>query len=87
MKLKYQFVITTAADEMIAVPIESFGQFDGVITVNETMKDIIELLAVERTEDDLVDEMFEKYKGISREELKNSIHEICVGLKNEGLII
>ena len=87
MKLKYKFAITTVADEMVAVPIESFGQFDGVITVNETMKDIIELLAEERTEDDLVDELFENYKGVSREELKNSIHEICVGLKKEGLIV
>ena len=87
MKLKYKFVITTVDDEMVAVPLESSGQFDGVITVNETMKSIIELLDEERTEDDLVDELLEKYKGVSREELKNYIHDICVGLKNEGLIV
>lgn len=87
MKLKYKFVITTVADDTVAVPIESADQFDGVITINETMKDIFELLAEERTEEELVDALLEKYEGITRDELMKSIHDTCVRLKNEGLLI
>ena len=86
MKLKYQFVITSVADEVFAVPIESNGEFNGVIAINETMKDIIELLAVDRTEENLAIAMLEKYKNVTEKEMKTSIHETCVRLKNDNLL-
>ena len=87
MRLKYEFTITTVGDEIIAVPIGSTGQFDGVLTINETMKDLIELLAEDRTEEELINAMLEKYNHVSKNDLETKIHEICVGLKNEGILV
>ena len=86
MKLKYKISITNVADEIIAVPLESTDEFDGVLTINETMKEIIELLEEERTEEELISLMKEKYEDASSEVLAKDIHEICIGLKNEGLL-
>ena len=86
MKLKYQFTITTVADEIVAVPDESASQFNGVITMNETMKDIMELLAENKSEEELVEAMMGLYKGVTREEMKTAIHEISIKLKDEGIL-
>ncbi len=86
MKLKYKMSITTVVDEIIAVPLDSAGKFDGVIKINETMKDILDFLSEDRTEEELVALMLNKYNNISQSDMKEKIHEICVGLKNEGLL-
>ena len=86
MKLKYKLVITTVAGETVAVPLDTEGGFNGAITINETMKDILELLAVDRDEDELVTAMMQKYKNVSQEEMKKAVHNICVDLKKEGIL-
>lgn len=86
MRLRYDFDIATVADEMVLVPIDIDGRFNGVITINETMKDIIELLTVDRSEKELTVAMMQKYKNVTHEEMEKSIHTICVDLKNEGLL-
>ena len=86
MKLKYKLMITTIADETVAIPLDIEGGFNGVITINETMKDILELLAVDRDEDELTMAMMQKYKNVSQEEMKKAVHNICVDLKKEGIL-
>lgn len=86
MKLKYKFTITTVMDEIVAVPIDSGIQLNGVITINETMKDIMELLAEDRTENELVNAMLNKYKNVTADEMKTVIHDVCMKLKNEGIL-
>ena len=86
MKLRYKLDIATVADEIVAVPLEAAGRFNGVITINETMKDILELLAEDKTEEELTMAMMQKYKDVSKEEMQKSIHTICVDLKNEGIL-
>lgn len=87
MKLKYEFDIVTVADEIIAVPLDTAGKFNGVININETMKDIMDFLVEDRTEEELTLAMMQKYKDVSQEELKTSIHRICLKLKNEGILV
>ena len=41
MKLKYKLVITTVAGETVAVPLDIEDGFNGPITINETMKDLL----------------------------------------------
>ena len=86
MKLKYKLMITTIADETVAIPLDIEGGFNGVITINETMKDILELLAVDRDEDELTTAMMQRYKNVSQEEMKEAVHNICVDLKKEGIL-
>ena len=86
MKLKYKLVITDVAGETVAVPLDIEGGFNGAITINETMKDILELLAVDRDEDELTMAMMQKYKNVSQEEMKKAVHNICVDLKKEGIL-
>ena len=60
--------------------------FDGVMTVNETMKDIIDLLEKERTEEEVVSAMLELYSGVSRDEMNLSVRKVCNDLRKEGLL-
>lgn len=86
MKLKYKFDIATIADEIIAVPLDTAGEFNGVIHINDTMKDIMELLIEDKTEEELTMAMMQKYTNVTKEEMAASIHKICIGLKNEGIL-
>lgn len=86
MKLKHRFSITTVMDEIIAVPVDSDSQFNGVLAINETMKDIMELLSEDITEEALVREMMEMYKDVTWEEMETAIHEVCCNLRNEGIL-
>ena len=85
MKLKYHFETVTIGDKLEMVPVGSTA-FNGVLTVNETMKDLMDLLAEERTEEEVISAMLEQYEGVSREEMTATVWEICDGLRKEGLL-
>ena len=86
MKLKFKFTTTSVMDEIVAVPIDSGDQFNGVLTINETMKDIMELLVEDRTEDELTKILMNKYTNVSSDEMKAAVHDVCMKLKNEGIL-
>ncbi len=86
MKLKHKFTITSVMDDIIAVPVDGDGQFTGVITMNESMKDIMELLGDDITEEELIREMLTKYKNVTPEEMGTAIHEVCCSLKSKGIL-
>ena len=85
MKLKYHFETITVGDSMHMVPVDGID-FNGVLTVNETMKDIMDLLKEERTENEVVSAMLEQYTDVSREEMTATVRDICSGLRKEGLL-
>lgn len=85
MKLKYRFETVTIGDSMQMIPVGS-KTFNGVITVNETMKDIMDLLMEEHTEDEVVSAMLEQYDGVSHEEMTGIVRRICADLRKEGLL-
>ena len=85
MKLKYRFEIITIGDKLQMIPVGS-RTFNGVLTVNETMKDIMGFLAENRTEDEVVSAMLDKYADVSREEITATVRDICSGLQREGLL-
>lgn len=87
MKLKYKFTAVTIDNEIHMIPINSGGNFNGVLTVNETMKDIMELLGEDLTEDEITLAMMGKYKNVTKEEMAKSIRDICLSLENEGLLV
>ena len=85
MKLKYHFETVTIGDKLQMVPVGN-RTFNGVLTVNETMKSIMDLLTEERTEDEVVSGMLEQYAGVSHEEMTSIVHEVCAGLRKEALL-
>lgn len=85
MKLKYHFETVTIGDKLQMIPVGS-KDFNGVITVNETMKDIMVLLEDERTEDEVVSAMLDQYDGVSREEMTSTVRDVCAGLRKEGFL-
>lgn len=87
MKLKYEFSYVDIADEITAVPIAADNSFNGVIVINETMKDIMELLAKDTTEEEIVEALLEMYQDVTKEELEEKVHELCQSLDDDGLII
>ena len=85
MKLNYHFETVTIGDKLQMIPVGSKG-FNGVLTVNKTMKEIMDLLVEARTEDEIVTAMLEKYEGVSQEEMAATVHDVCTGLREEGLL-
>ena len=86
MKLKYHFETVTIGDSLQMIPVGS-KTFNGVITMNETMKDIMDLLAEEHTEGEVISAMLEQYDGVSREEMTETVQKICADLRKEGFLV
>lgn len=64
MRAKYKFEMMKLDDRFVAVPIGAEAQtFQGVIKLNETSADILELLNEETTEKELVDALEIKYEA------------------------
>lgn len=63
MKLKYNFAIQQVTDFWAAVPVGADARkYNGVMSLNETARDMMEFLREDITEEQLVDKMFEKYR-------------------------
>lgn len=64
MRAKYKFEMMELDDRFVAVPIGADAQtFQGVIKLNKTSADILELLKDETTEKALVDALEIKYEA------------------------
>ena len=85
MKLKYHFETIIIENTIRMIPVGS-KDFNGVMTVNETMKDIMDLLEKERTEEEVVSAMLELYSGASRYEIALNVRKVCNDLRKEGLL-
>lgn len=85
MKLKYHFETIIIENTIRMIPVGS-KDLDGVVTVNETMKDIMDLLEEERTEEEIVSVMMELYSGVSRDEMVSNVRRVCDNLRKDGLL-
>ena len=86
MKLKYHFETVTIGNSLQMIPV-GCKDFNGVLTVNETMKDIMDLLVGERTEEEIVSALLEQYEGVSREEMIATVRDVCIDLRKAGLLM
>ena len=85
MKLKYHFETVTIGDSLQLVPV-GCDTFNGVITANETMKDIMDLLTEDRTESEVVSAMLELYSDVTQGEMTLTVRQVCTDLRKEGLL-
>lgn len=87
MKLRYNFEFVNVGDDITAVPISGDNLFNGVLIVNETMKDILEIMGTNDFSGEyIVDVMKNRYADIPKDELLNTIQGICVDLIEKGII-
>ena len=86
MKLKYTFENVNMGDEIISVPVgDGASEVHGVLKMNESGREIMELLQDETTEEKILDYLTAKYEN-SREELAVNVRETIAKLREAGLI-
>ena len=86
MKLKYTFDAVEMGDEIVAVPVgDGADQMHGVVKLNKSGKEIIDLLKNDISKEDIVDILAEKYDN-KKEELSNHVSHVIDVLRNAGVI-
>jgi len=99
MKLKYNFAIQQVTDFWAAVPVGADSRkYNGVMSLNESARDMMEFLREDITEEQLVDKMFQKYRddeddrtdeGDQRdlELLRSNVHDFVAQLLEAGVLL
>lgn len=87
MKLKYKMGVQHILDFWAAVPVgEDAKRYSGVMSLNETAKDMIEMLNDEITEDEMVSRLLAEY-DVTEEELRPHVRELLDKLRAENLLV
>lgn len=85
MKLKYHFETIIIENSIMMIPVGR-KNFSGVLTVNETMKDIMDLLEEEHSEEEVVSSMLKLYSGVTQDEMTLNVRKVCDDLRKDGLL-
>lgn len=86
MKTRYSFEVVDLDDGRVAIPVgKDAEKFHGVIKVNDTAVDILELMEQDTTEEKIVESLLEKYTG-DKMKIAEYVHEFIEKLDAEGLI-
>ena len=87
MKLKENLVISEIGGEYVLVDgSPNVNRFNGMIKLNETSKEIVELLMKETTIDEVATKMMEKY-DVDVKIVKDDILKIVESLKQVNLLV
>lgn len=87
MKLKYNFAVQKITDFWAAVPVGRDAQrYNGVISLNETARDMMELLREDITEDELVQKMQGQY-DVDEATLRQHVHEFITKLQEAQVLV
>lgn len=87
MKLKYTFETVDMGDEKILVPVgEGASNVQGVLRINQEGLDIVSLLKNEITEEQIVENLTDKYED-EKESLIKHVQRVLEELKRQDLII
>ena len=87
MKLKYDFVITDMGEEFDAVPVgENASGFHGMLRLNRTGAEILELLKTETDPNELLAQMMKKYPDSPKNDIGAFIADFLNHLIAEGVL-
>ena len=87
MRLKNSFEILELDDQFIAVPInKSEGEFQGILKLNSSAREILELLNENTTEEEMCLNLNHKYPG-QEEDIKQFVKDIVLKLREAGLVV
>ena len=84
MKLNDNLVIKNVLDSDLLIDIKS--NFDGVIKLNKTSKDIFELVNDGLNREEIIEKLFNKY-DINKDELSKDINEFIDEMLKKGIFI
>lgn len=84
MKLNRNYVIKNVLDSDLLIDIKS--NFDGVIKLNKSSKDICELVNDGLSREEIIDKLFEKY-DIDKDELSKDINGFINDMLEKGIFI
>ena len=86
MRLKYSFEIVELQDDIIAVPVGAEAdQMRGIVKLNQSGKEIFDLLREDTTEDAIVSVLSDKYDD-DRDVIMNYVHSLIESLRQVGII-
>lgn len=85
MKLKYKMTTMNMDGEIMAVPIECDSKFYGIIRMNDTTAEILELLKEETSEEQIIDKLLSEYDA-DRETIGKSVKKVIDVLKDNDLL-
>lgn len=83
MKLKSTFVTHDTGDGLLMI--SAGGEFNGMVRSNSTAKDIINMLANDTTEENIIAAMLEKYDA-TREQIEGDVKSVLATLKKIGAL-
>lgn len=86
MKLKYTMEIIELDGRPMAVPVDAGDEFSGVLHMNETTADILEILKNDVTEDEIVVKLKEEYEA-PEEDIRRNVQKVMGILRENGLIL
>lgn len=84
MKLNREFLTHTYGDESLLVPTSEAG-FSGLIQGNKTLGVILELLANDTTEQEIVDRMYARFEA-PREVIAEDVANVLQSLRQIGAL-
>ena len=86
MKLKYNFAIQQVTDFWAAVPVgKDAYRYRGVMSLNETAKEMMEFLREDITEEELVLKMLKTYE-VPEEQLRHDVAELIQKLREAEVL-
>lgn len=87
MKLRYEFEVMDVGDESVAVPVgESAEQFHGAIRLNETGKELFELIQQYDHPNQILEELVRRYPEDSTQELGEALCDFLNNMIREGIM-
>lgn len=86
MNVKYEFDAVDMGSEIVLVPIgEGAGKVGGVVKLNASALEIVNLIKTNTTEDGIVDTLALKYEN-SRADLQRYVRNVIKTMTESGLI-
>lgn len=86
MKLKYNFVVRSVANKMVAIPVgNETEEFDCMITLNESGAFLFNLLKEETTKEGLVSAFLNEYDA-TKEQAEKTVDEFIQKLRETDIL-
>ena len=88
MKLKYDFTVMDMGDETVAVPVgDNADQFHGMIRLNDTAAEILELLREDTTPQTVHQILMERYTDSTKDEIGHVLADFLNQLIREDVLL
>lgn len=86
MKIKSGLISHQVGEQYVTVTSEESGKaFNGILRSNKIVVDILSMLEQEISEEELVDQLYDRYDA-RREQISSDVHKIIAKIREVGLL-